>query len=269
MIELTNVHTFYGSVHALKGIHLSLDNSEIVALLGSNGAGKTTTLLTISGILRPQTGDVKYNGVSLTKLSPGKIVRMGISQVPEGRRIFSELTVKENLALGSFLNHHDKGAVEADLERVFSLFPILKEKYRHRSETLSGGEQQMLAVARALMTHPQILLLDEPSLGLAPRFVETIFQIIKEIHQAGTGILLVEQNAYQALQIAHRGYVLENGEIVLEGSAKELLDNPSIVQAYLGKQNRSEKSEAERNTSQLLLEDNFNETRHHCLKSRY
>lgn len=236
MLELTNVHTYYSSVHALKGIGISLESSEIVALLGSNGAGKTTTLSTISGILHPRMGDIRYNGVSLSKLNPGKIVRMGISQVPEGRRIFSELTVKENLALGSFLNHHGKDAVKSDLERVFTLFPILREKYRHRGGTLSGGEQQMLAVARALMTQPKILLLDEPSLGLAPRFVETIFQIIKDIHQAGTGILLVEQNAYQALQIAQRGYVLENGEVVLEGTAEQLLRTPSIFEAYLGKQ---------------------------------
>ncbi len=233
MLELRNIHTFYGKIEALKGINLKVKRGEIVCLIGANGAGKTTTLLTISGIVKPKVGDVIFNEESINNYSPDKIVKSGIVHVPEGRRIFPELTVEENLILGAYIQK-DKQKIKENLEKVFTLFPILKERYKQLGGTMSGGEQQMLAIARGLMSEPKILLLDEPSLGLAPKIVEKIFEIITEINSEGTPILLVEQNANLALQISTRGYVIETGKIILEGSSKELLNNDEVKKAYLG-----------------------------------
>ena len=233
VLELKDVHTFYGKIEALKGISLKVNSGEIVCLIGANGAGKTTTLLTISGIVKPKSGEIFFNGKRIDKLSPDKIVKLGIVHVPEGRRIFPDLTVKENLILGAY-TRGDKKEIEDDLERIFELFPILKERYNQLAGTMSGGEQQMLAIARGLMTKPKILLLDAPSLGLAPKIVEKIFETILEINSEGTPILLVEQNANIALQISSRGYVIETGKITLEGSSKELLNNKKVKEAYLG-----------------------------------
>ncbi len=233
MLELRNVHTFYGKIEALKGINLKVNKGEIVCLIGANGAGKTTTLLTISGIVKPKEGDVIFDGKTINNYSPDKIVKLGIVHVPEGRRIFPELTVEENLILGAYIQK-DKQKIKENLEKVFTLFPILKERFKQLGGTMSGGEQQMLAIARGLMSEPKILLLDEPSLGLAPKIVERIFDIITEINSEGTPILLVEQNANMALQISTRGYVIETGKIILEGSSKELLNNDEVKKAYLG-----------------------------------
>ncbi len=233
MLELRNVHTFYGKIEALKGINLKVNKGEIVCLIGANGAGKTTTLLTISGIVKPKEGDVIFDGKTINNYSPDKIVKLGIVHVPEGRRIFPELTVEENLILGAYIQK-DKQKIKENLEKVFTLFPILKERFKQLGGTMSGGEQQMLAIARGLMSEPKILLLDEPSLGLAPKIVERIFDIITEINSQGTPILLVEQNANMALQISTRGYVIETGKIILEGSSKELLNNDEVKKAYLG-----------------------------------
>ncbi len=233
MLELNNIKTFYGNIRALKGITINVDEGEIVCLIGANGAGKSTSLMTISGVLTPIEGDVRYMGKSIVDLRPDEIVQLGICQVPEGRMIFPLLSVRENLDLGAYLRK-DSGGIKEDIERVFSLFPILRDRHSQHGGTLSGGEQQMLAIARALMNRPKLLLLDEPSLGLAPILVETIFETIRRINEQGTTILLVEQNAQLALQLSHRAYVLETGEISLSGPAKELLKNEQVRKAYLG-----------------------------------
>ncbi len=233
MLELKNVHTYYGNIHALKGISLTVNKGEIVTLIGSNGAGKTTTLRTIQGLLRPAEGTILLEGTALEKLPPHEIVQRGISQSPEGRLIFAKMTVRENLEMGAY-QRNDKDGIAQDMERVFSLFPRLKERISQRGGTLSGGEQQMLSMGRALMARPRVMLLDEPSMGLAPILVDQIFSIIRTLNKEGTTILLVEQNARLALSIANRGYVIETGNIVLSGSGKELLNDPQVKGAYLG-----------------------------------
>jgi len=232
-LEVSNIHTFYGNIHALKGITLSVDEGEIVSLIGSNGAGKTTTLRTISGLLKPSQGTVSFDGEDLAPYEAHQIVYKGISMVPEGRGIFALLNVSENLDLGSY-HRRDKENISADLDRVYTLFPKMKERRTQIAGTLSGGEQQMLATARALMARPRVLLMDEPSMGLAPILVESIFETLVEINREGVTILLVEQNAHMALQIAHRGYVLQTGEIVLSDSAEALQENEMVQKAYLG-----------------------------------
>ena len=231
MLKLENIHTSYGSIKAITGITMEIRQGEIVSLIGSNGAGKSTCLMTISGILRPSSGSIFLNGKDISGLAPHKVVARGISQVPEGRRIFPRLTVLENLQMGAFL---ERGNFTASLERIYKLFPILEERQKQYGGTLSGGEQQMLAIGRALMANPAILLLDEPSLGLAPIMVSKIFKTIREINSEGVTILLVEQNAHAALKLAHRGYVLENGSITISGSSEELLNNEKVKHAYLG-----------------------------------
>ncbi|MFM7584442.1 MAG: ABC transporter ATP-binding protein [Caldilinea sp.] len=234
VLELTNVNTYYGKIHALKGISLTVERGEVVTLIGSNGAGKTTTLRSISGLIQPRQGEIKLNGRSIRSVSPHKIVEQGIGHVPEGRGIFPALTVFENLEMGAFLLR-DLAEFERRLARVFAIFPRLQERVGQRGGTLSGGEQQMLAIGRALMQQPAILLLDEPSMGLAPLLVEEIFHIIRRLNQTeGTTILLVEQNAQAALQVANRAYVLETGWITMAGSAQALLHDPKVIQAYLG-----------------------------------
>jgi branched-chain amino acid transport system ATP-binding protein len=232
MLELEDVNTFYGNIHALRGISLTVQQGEIVTLIGANGAGKTTTLKTISGLLHPRTGRVLFEGQDVSRTAAHALVRAGIGQSPEGRRIFSRMTVNENLLMGAFTrNLADTGP---DIERVFTLFPRLRERIDQLGGTLSGGEQQMLAIGRAMMSRPRLLLLDEPSLGLAPILVQQVFQTIREINEQGTTILLVEQNALQALSIAHRGYVLQTGDVVLTGPASELITNETVRKAYLG-----------------------------------
>jgi branched-chain amino acid transport system ATP-binding protein len=233
LLELHNVHTYYGNIHALKGISVTVDKGEIVTLIGSNGAGKTTTLKTISGVLRPKEGTITLEGRRIDRVPAHDIVAIGICQAPEGRRIFPRLTTLENLEMGAF-HRSDKTGIQQDMERVFALFPRLKERRSQQGGTLSGGEQQMLAIGRALMSRPSILLLDEPSMGLSPVLVETIFQIIQDIHAQGITILLVEQNALMALQVASRGYVLQSGRIVLHDSAENLSENEMVRKAYLG-----------------------------------
>ena len=234
MLSLVDINSFYGNIQALKGVNLEVKEGEIITLIGANGAGKTTTLMSISGIVPPRTGEVRFMGEPITHLNPNRIVSMGISQVPEGRRIFPYLTVLENLDMGAFLRN-DKDGVKSDLDYVFNLFPILAERRNQTGGTLSGGEQQMLAISRALMARPRLLLLDEPSLGLAPLIVKQIFEIILKINQENnTTIFLVEQNANLALKIAHRGYVMENGKITLSDSADHLLVNEDVKKAYLG-----------------------------------
>jgi branched-chain amino acid transport system ATP-binding protein len=233
MLVLEDINVYYGAIHALKGISFRVDQGEIVTLIGSNGAGKSTSLKTISGLLRPKSGKMTFNGENLAVVAPQTIVAKGISQVPEGRHVFANMTVIENLEMGAYLRK-DKAGIKQDLERVYRLFPRLKERSSQLSGTLSGGEQQMLAMGRALMSKPQLLLLDEPSMGLAPILVKQIFSIIKEINEGGTTILLVEQNAHMALSIANRAYVLETGKIVLSGDAKELAASEEIRKAYLG-----------------------------------
>jgi branched-chain amino acid transport system ATP-binding protein len=233
LLELDNVKTYYGNIRALKGISMEVNEGEIVCLIGGNGAGKSTTLMTISGVLTPEEGDVVYQGQSIVSLRPDNIVQMGICQVPEGRMIFPLLTVMENLDLGAYLRK-DQDGIKADIERVFGLFPILRERTKQAGGTLSGGEQQMLAIGRALMARPKLLLLDEPSLGLAPILVDAIFDIIRQINDQGTTILLVEQNAQLALQFSHRGYVLETGEITLADTSEALRTNEEVKKAYLG-----------------------------------
>jgi len=233
MLEVDNVHTYYGQIHALKGISLTVDKGEIVTLIGANGAGKSTTLKTISGLLRPRQGAIRLNGEDLMKFPAHKIVEQGIVHVPEGRRVFGRLTVQENLEMGAY-SRTDGAGIGQSLERVFGLFPRLKERRGQVAGTLSGGEQQMLATGRALMANPQVLLMDEPSMGLAPVLVDSIFQTIEELHGSGTTILLVEQNARMALQVADRGYVMQSGEIVLGGSAEDLRANETVRKAYLG-----------------------------------
>jgi len=233
LFELHNIHTYYGNIHALKGISVTVDKGEIVTLIGSNGAGKTTTLKTISGVLQPKEGTITLEGRRIDRTPAHDIVALGICQAPEGRRIFPLLTTQENLEMGAF-HRSDKIGIQQDMERVFALFPRLKERQNQKGGTLSGGEQQMLAIGRALMSRPNILLLDEPSMGLSPVLVETIFQIIQDIHAQGTTILLVEQNALMALQVANRGYVLQTGRIVLHDSAENLSENEMVRKAYLG-----------------------------------
>ncbi len=234
ILELKNVHSGYGSIKALKGVSLKVMPGEIVAIIGANGAGKSTTLMTICGIVPVEKGEVYYDGKLINKVSPEKLPTMGLCQVPEGRRIFPRLSVEENLILGAF-HRDDKDQIAKDIQHSYDLFPILGERSRQHGGTLSGGEQQMLAIARALMTKPKVLLLDEPSLGLAPIIIQQIFDIIADINKEdGTTILLVEQNANLALQAATRGYVVETGEITLEDKASALLDNPKIREAYLG-----------------------------------
>jgi branched-chain amino acid transport system ATP-binding protein len=233
LLELNNVHTYYGNIHALKGISVTVDKGEVVTLIGSNGAGKTTTLKTISGVLRPKEGTITLEGRRIDRAPAHDIVTTGICQAPEGRRIFPRLTTLENLEMGAF-HRSDKPGIQQDMERVFELFPRLKERRGQLGGTLSGGEQQMLAIGRALMSRPRILLLDEPSMGLSPVLVEAIFQIIQDIHAQGITILLVEQNALMALQVASRGYVLQTGRVVMHDSAENLGENEMVRKAYLG-----------------------------------
>jgi branched-chain amino acid transport system ATP-binding protein len=235
LLEVDNIETYYGNIKALKGVSLTVDKGEIVTLIGSNGAGKTTTLRTISGMLRPRRGQVRLGGQRIDNVPAEKLVRMGVGHSPEGRRIFSRMTVHENLEIGAF-TRNDKAAIAQDLERVLTLFPRLRERLTQRGGTLSGGEQQMLAIGRALMSKPSVLLLDEPSMGLSPILVETIFSIIKELNSTGSTILLVEQNALLALQVAHRGYVIETGQIVLEDTGQNLLKSEEVRKAYLGEE---------------------------------
>ena len=233
MLEVNDIHVYYCAIHALKGVSLSVKEGQIVALIGANGAGKSTTLRTISGLLRPKVGDITFEGDSITKKNVQSIVRSGISQVPEGRRIFAPLTVLENLELGAF-TRKDKDGVAHDMELVFKRFPRLAERKKQLAGTLSGGEQQMLAMGRALMSRPRLLLLDEPSMGLSPLFVKEIFDIIQHINEQGTTILLVEQNAHMAMSIADYAYVLETGKITLEGPGQELMQSEAVRAAYLG-----------------------------------
>jgi branched-chain amino acid transport system ATP-binding protein len=233
LLELQDVHSYYGNIHALKGISLTVDKGEIVTLIGANGAGKSTTLRTISGIIKPRQGAVRLAGERIDELPAHKVVERGVLQSPEGRRIFPRLSVQENLEMGAF-TRTDKDGIAEDMQRVFGLFPRLKERTTQKGGTLSGGEQQMLAIGRALMGRPKVLLLDEPSMGLAPVLVEQIFSIIQDINKQGITILLVEQNALMALGIAHRGYVLQTGQIVLADSAQGLSENETVQKAYLG-----------------------------------
>lgn len=233
MLELQEISVYYGNIRALDRVSMQVRDGELVTLIGSNGAGKSTTLKTISGLLRPKSGSLTYNGHELESLPPYRIVALGISQAPEGRRIFKGLTVAENLRMGA-VQRTDTAAIRADTQRVYSLFPILKERSRQVAGTLSGGEQQMLAIARALMSRPKLLLLDEPSLGLAPLVVKAIFDTINQLKEEGTTILLVEQNARLALDVADRAYVMESGRIILEGPTEELKRNPQIENTYLG-----------------------------------
>ena len=233
LLEINDIHTYYGNIHALKGISLTVEKGEIVTLIGSNGAGKTTTLRSICGIQKPRQGKVLLEGEDINPFKPHEIVSKGVAMVPEGRGIFARLTVAENLDLGSY-TRRDRAAVQKDLERVFSIFPRLKEREHQVAGTLSGGEQQMLATGRALMAHPRLLLMDEPSMGLAPVLVVAIFNVIKVINQEGTTILLVEQNALMALSIAQRGYVIQTGQIVLQDTAANLKNNEMVQKAYLG-----------------------------------
>ncbi|MGA3206268.1 MAG: ABC transporter ATP-binding protein [Syntrophales bacterium] len=234
MLKLSNVQTFYGNVQVLKDLSIEVSQEEIITLIGANGAGKTTTLMSISGIVPPRAGEILFDDKPIQNLSPDDIVAAGISLVPEGRRIFPRLTVMENLDMGAFLRR-DKADIKKDVNHVFELFPILAERRHQHGGTLSGGEQQMLAISRAIMARPRLLLLDEPSLGLGPIFVKLIFDIIRKINtESRTTIFLVEQNAHMALKVAHRGYVMENGRITLEGSADALLHNENVKKAYLG-----------------------------------
>ena len=233
LLEIRDLHTFYGKIHALRGVSLTVDDGEIVTLIGANGAGKTTTLNTISSLLVPKQGSVRFDGEDLTHVPPHKVVTRGVVQVPEGRRIFAQLTVEENLHMGAF-TIDDKAVIDEGVENAFEMFPRLKERRSQVAGTLSGGEQQMLAIGRALMTKPRILLLDEPSMGLAPNLVEYIFQTIQRIHDEGAAILLVEQNAAQALTVASRGYVLQTGQILLADSADGLAANEDVRRSYLG-----------------------------------
>ena len=233
VLTVKDLQVHYGAIHALRGVSLEVQDGQAVALIGANGAGKTTTLRAITRMVRASAGSVRFRGEELTRLQPHEIVARGLAHAPEGRGIFLNLTLRENLELGAFLRT-DRDGIAADLKRSFELFPILKERIDQVAGTLSGGEQQMLAVARALMCRPRLLLLDEPSLGLAPQVVERIFQVLKDVVQSGVSLLLVEQNAHKALQIAHQAYVLETGEVVMKGTGKELLASPEVRKAYLG-----------------------------------
>jgi branched-chain amino acid transport system ATP-binding protein len=245
MLELIDIHTFYGPVEALRGVTIGVKQGEVVCLIGNNGAGKSTALMTVSGILRPRSGDIIFEGKSIKGLAPHMIVQMGVSQVPEGRRIFPKLTVRENLEMGAYIVDSRQGAgflkakkkghqLNMQFEKIFALFPVLKERHAQPGGTLSGGEQQMLAIGRALMSSPKLILLDEPSLGLAPIITSKIFKTIREINKEGVTVLLVEQNARAALRLSHRGYVLENGTVALEGEGEDLLNNEQVRRAYLG-----------------------------------
>lgn len=233
MLYVENLQVYYGAIHALKGVSFHLDKGEVVALIGANGAGKSTVLKTISGLLRPREGSVTFEGQVLEEVPPQDIVRKGVIHVPEGRKIFPRMTVTENLEMGAYI-HADRAAINRDMESVFERFPRLKERRNQLGGTLSGGEQQMLAIGRGLMAHPSLLLLDEPSMGLSPLLVEQIFDIIQDINEQGTSILLVEQNAQMALAIADRAYVLETGKIVMQGTGDDLLQDSSVIEAYLG-----------------------------------
>jgi branched-chain amino acid transport system ATP-binding protein len=233
LLELDGVDAFYGRIQALRGISIQVDKGEVVALIGSNGAGKTTTLRTISGLMHPNSGSIRFDGRDITRTGPSKIVELGICQSPEGRRLFPRMTVVDNLFMGAY-TRNDRPGIAADMDHVFKLFPRLQERRTQIAGTLSGGEQQMLAMGRALMARPKLLMLDEPSLGLAPILVETIFSIVREINAEGTPVLLVEQNANKALEVAHRGYVLETGSIVQTGSGYDLLASEDVQKAYLG-----------------------------------
>lgn len=233
LLEVEDLNVYYGAIHALQGISFHVEEGEIVTLIGANGAGKSTTLRTISGLLRSRTGHIKFKGQDISMMPADQIVRLGISHVPEGRKIFAPLTVKENLLMGAY-TRKDPNEIERSMQRVFASFPRLKERLNQLGGTLSGGEQQMLATGRGLMSRPTLLMMDEPSMGLSPILVEEIFNIIKDINSQGTSILLVEQNAQMALSISHRAYVLETGRIVLSGTAKEIAENPRVKEAYLG-----------------------------------
>jgi len=235
LLEVNDVHTYYGNIHALKGITLHVNAGEVVTLIGSNGAGKSTTLKTISGLLRPRKGNVSFDGKRIDDMEADQIVRRGIAQSPEGRRIFSRMTVLENLEMGAF-PRNDKPKIKEDMERVFQLFPRLRERLHQKGGTMSGGEQQMVAIGRSLMSNPKVLLLDEPSMGLSPILVETIFNVVRDINKQGTTILLVEQNALMALQVANRGYVLQTGQIVMEDTSANLLKSELVRKAYLGEE---------------------------------
>lgn len=232
LLKVNDINVYYGAIHAIKGISLNVNEGEIVTLIGANGAGKSTTLKTISGIMRTKTGNIEFDGKDISRTPAHKIVEMGLSQVPEGRRIFMQMTVKENLEMGAFTAPKD--SIEESIENVYTHFPRLKERYKQVAGTLSGGELQMLAMGRALMSKPKLMMLDEPSMGLAPVLVEQIFEIIHNLHEAGTTILLVEQNARMALSIADRAYVLETGNVTLQGDAASLMNNDSVRKAYLG-----------------------------------
>jgi branched-chain amino acid transport system ATP-binding protein len=235
LLEVDNIETFYGNIRALKGVSLNVDQGEIVTLIGSNGAGKTTTLRTISGLIRPRRGQVRLAGKRIDHVPANDIVRLGIGHSPEGRRVFGRMSVAENLEMGAFVRN-DKAAIGQDMEHVLTIFPRLRERLTQSAATLSGGEQQMLAMGRAMMSRPKVLLLDEPSMGLAPMLVETIFKVVREVNEQGTTILLVEQNALMALQVATRGYVIETGHIVLEDTGASLLKSPQVRKAYLGEE---------------------------------
>jgi branched-chain amino acid transport system ATP-binding protein len=242
MLKIKNINTYYGKVHALKNVSIHLKAGEIVTLIGANGAGKTTLLNTLSAITPAESGEILFEGVSLSTLSPDRIVKLGVSQVPEGRQVFNPLSVGDNLELGAYLRYRSregKGEIRKDLEKIYTLFPRLRERREQMAGTLSGGEQQMLAIGRALMAKPRLLLLDEPSMGLAPLVVQEIFRVVETLRQeAGTTVLLVEQNAKAALKLADRGYVLETGKVILEGIASELLENKDVQRAYLGQEKK-------------------------------
>ena len=232
ILKVDNINVYYGAIHAIKGISFEVNEGEVVTLIGANGAGKSTTLQTVSGLLNSRTGSIEFNGENIAKIPPHLVVRKGLAQVPEGRRIFQQMSVEENLEMGAYTR--DKSELEGDLEMVYKQFPRLLERRRQIAGTLSGGEQQMLAIGRALMSHPKLLMLDEPSMGLAPILVEQIFDIIRQLNEAVTTILLVEQNAQMALSVAHRAYVLETGMITLSGTGKELAESDQVRKAYLG-----------------------------------
>ena len=234
MLTISNLHVSYGAIRALHGISLEVKQGEIVTMIGANGAGKSTTIRTVSGLVRPREGEILFEGEALDRLPAHEIVQRGVGQSPEGRRVFANMTVRENLELGAYTHRKNRAGIRSDMDRVYDLFPRLKERATQSAGTLSGGEQQMLAMGRALMTRPRLLLLDEPSLGLAPFLVQSIFRIIQDINSQGVTILLVEQNAHQALRIAHRGYVLETGRVTLADTCAKLLQNDSVRKAYLG-----------------------------------
>ncbi len=234
MLTIEGVHVYYGAIHALDGVSIQVDQGEIVTMIGANGAGKSTTIRTVSGLVRARAGKIVFEGEDVSRLAPHKLVQRGICQSPEGRRVFADMSVRENLEMGAYLHRGKTGQLREDMDRVFTLFPRLKERIAQTAGTLSGGEQQMLAIGRALMARPRLLMLDEPSLGLAPFLVLQIFHIIRDINSQGTTILLVEQNAFQALRVASRGYVLETGRVVLQDAADKLLENDEVRKAYLG-----------------------------------